>query len=569
MTENVKVHDVFVSYSRKDTGYKNKVRDFLRNEGFVVWTDDHLQPGTPQWEQEIDEAIQSSTTMIVICSPEAKQSEWVGNEIALAHICEARIFPILLRGNETDAVPFRILRNQRVDARHDPDNAIVLVTKALKNFLKRTDTTTKAPPPKQQEQEQGSVVPAYVKTVARIGSADFRTINDAIKNSPEGTRIMVKPGVYREGLILNKSVEIIGDGARDDIILESTDTDVIYMQTDYAVVRGLTIRGRTGTKNLNYYAIDIPKGRLILEDCDITNDSLSSIGIHSAAADPVIRRCVIHDSGQCGIYCYEGARGTIEECEIRANSLAGIEIKEGANMTVTGCELYDGEQVGILVGEDGLGTIVDCNIHNNKLSSIEIKLNANPTIRRCHIHGGHQVGVYFREKSQGLLENCDIYNNAYSGVEVKTDANPVIHDCRIYDGQQSGIMVWENALGTIEFCDIYSNAYSGIEIKTGGDPIIRKCNIHNGIQNGVYVQQNGIGTIEDCEINENGFRGVEIKDGSNPTIRNCRILNNEDQGVWTHNNGRGIVEDCTLRGNKRGAFLIDDDSTLEQRNNIT
>ncbi len=33
-------HDVFLSYSRKDSAIMERLRNFLRSEGLLVWTDE-------------------------------------------------------------------------------------------------------------------------------------------------------------------------------------------------------------------------------------------------------------------------------------------------------------------------------------------------------------------------------------------------------------------------------------------------------------------------------------------------------------------------------------------------
>lgn len=108
---------IFLSYSRKDTEVMVRVRDTLRAEGFVVWTDEELTPGTPQWHKAIEQAISDATGIVVLLSPDSKASQWVANEIAYAYTNDVAIFPILVRGEEREAVPIQLISVQRVDIR--------------------------------------------------------------------------------------------------------------------------------------------------------------------------------------------------------------------------------------------------------------------------------------------------------------------------------------------------------------------------------------------------------------------------------------------------------------------
>ena len=357
--------------------------------------------------------------------------------------------------------------------------------------------------------------------VSKTGKADSTTISDAIKRCPGGRRILVRPGVYSEGLVLDRRVHIVGDGKREDIVIESRSSDGVLMKTDDAVVSGLTLRCRAGEKKREIYAVNIRRGRLVLENCDITSDSLSCVGIHGASADPVIRKCTIHDGKECGVLVYDKGKGTVEDCEIYGNALAGV----------------------------------------------EITTEADPVIRKCRIHDGKSGGVYVHDNGKGTVEDCEIYANALTGVAIRTEADPVIRKCRIHDGKQAGVLVHDNGKGTVENCEIYGNAYGGVEIRTEADPVIRNCRIHDGKQTGVIVHGKGKGTVENCEIYANALTGVAIRTEADPVIRNCKINRNGYQAVWVHKGGRGTVENCDLTGNKLGAWDIEPGGGVQRSGN--
>ncbi|NET54452.1 MAG: hypothetical protein F6K09_39455 [Merismopedia sp. SIO2A8] len=106
--------------------------------------------------------------------------------------------------------------------------------------------------------------------VGKSDTTDYTTIEEAIKNAQPGTKILVQPGIYRESIVIDKPLEILGDGQVSDIVIESTNSNCILMQAEYSIVRGLTLRGcATG--------VLILKGKSILEDCDITNHGYHSL----------------------------------------------------------------------------------------------------------------------------------------------------------------------------------------------------------------------------------------------------------------------------------------------------
>jgi TIR domain len=110
-------HHVFLSYSRKDTRIMQRVRDDLRAAGLSVWTDEGIEPGTNSWKQSIQDSIDNASCLVVILSPDAKKSEWVGRELDYANAQRLSIFPLLSRGNEANAVPLSLISSQFVDIR--------------------------------------------------------------------------------------------------------------------------------------------------------------------------------------------------------------------------------------------------------------------------------------------------------------------------------------------------------------------------------------------------------------------------------------------------------------------
>ena len=134
-TSAANAHHIFLSYSRKDTPVMQRLRDDLREAGLGVWADDNLEPGTSAWEKSISAAIRSAGCLVVILSPDAEQSTWVGRELAMAETLDKRIFPILARGSERDAIPFRLMSHQWVDARHNYAEAFDKLLSAVRKYL--------------------------------------------------------------------------------------------------------------------------------------------------------------------------------------------------------------------------------------------------------------------------------------------------------------------------------------------------------------------------------------------------------------------------------------------------
>ncbi len=250
-------------------------------------------------------------------------------------------------------------------------------------------------------------VPTVV--VSRLGRGDFKTISEAIEKVEEGTRILVQPGIYLEGVIISKAVELVGDGKPGEVVIESRTSNCVQMRTNYAEMRNFTLRCRAGEKDLKY-GVDISQGQLLMENCDISSNSIACLAVHGEGSNPIIRNCKIHHGKASGVHVYESGEGLIEGCDIFGNAYSGVAIKEGGNPTVRNCKIHDGKQPGVHVYESGEGLIEGCDIFGNALAGVEIKEGGNPTVRNCKISKNRE-GLYVLQNGSGTVENCEFSGN--------------------------------------------------------------------------------------------------------------------------------------------------------------
>lgn len=149
---------VFISYSRRDDTAMRRIVAYLRNQGINVWVDNEkLVPGTPIWESEIEKAIKSASAVVVILSPESKNSEWVRREITLADQFRTRIFPVLVRGDEDTSISIRLITSQFVDMRQNEEVGLKSLSSSLSHYLGQAESQKVAVA---TEKYENDVIPA-------------------------------------------------------------------------------------------------------------------------------------------------------------------------------------------------------------------------------------------------------------------------------------------------------------------------------------------------------------------------------------------------------------------------
>jgi hypothetical protein len=106
----------FISYSRVDGQFAQRLASDLRTANVDVWIDQaKLRPGHT-WPREVEAGLQECTFVVVVLSPDAVKSDNVMNEVAYAIDKKKIVLPVLYR--ECD-IPLELIRKHRPDFTSD------------------------------------------------------------------------------------------------------------------------------------------------------------------------------------------------------------------------------------------------------------------------------------------------------------------------------------------------------------------------------------------------------------------------------------------------------------------
>ena len=103
---------VFISYSRKDLDFVEKLASDLKEAGLEVWYDLSNLHGGSRWSKEIASAIRASKFVLIVLSPESVSSKWVEEEFLFASQLNKKIIPLLFKKCE---LPFGYHALQAID----------------------------------------------------------------------------------------------------------------------------------------------------------------------------------------------------------------------------------------------------------------------------------------------------------------------------------------------------------------------------------------------------------------------------------------------------------------------
>lgn len=145
------------------------------------------------------------------------------------------------------------------------------------------------------------------------GGSEFTSICDAVKGAVDGDTVLLRLGRYDEKVTVDKNIEIVSEEGAD--------------QGDVIITGGVVVAANATLRNISVQqSIDIRSGDPKILNCDV---SRGADGIRVGRdCNPSIVGCRIHDaqSGGDGVYFQEGAKGTVENCDIFACRVNGIHV---------------------------------------------------------------------------------------------------------------------------------------------------------------------------------------------------------------------------------------------------
>lgn len=103
---------IFISYSRTDSAFVDRLEANLQSSGFRTWVDRRKLEGGQDWVDQLQEAIDQCQVILVVLSPEAVQSKYVRMEYRYALSQNKLVIPLEYRPLRT--IPIDLHTIQRI-----------------------------------------------------------------------------------------------------------------------------------------------------------------------------------------------------------------------------------------------------------------------------------------------------------------------------------------------------------------------------------------------------------------------------------------------------------------------
>jgi parallel beta-helix repeat protein len=327
-------------------------------------------------------------------------------------------------------------------------------------------------------------------TVDAAGGGDGVTIGEVLETARAGSVIHIRPGVYRERLVLEKPVTLVGEvgGGRPVMIIPPQGSCLTSAMSQVAVL-GLSFGGGDGSKP----CIDLAAGAAELTDNVISGWRGTGLRLRDGST-AIVRKNRFSDIEGVGIQIESGSVVVVEENRIEGSAKAGISVRGGSNPTVTANRIEGSGQAGLVIAGGSAGGYADNVILGGKASGIEVRGGAEPIVVENRIGNAGEAGLYLYEGARGRFAGNRIVGSRLSGVIIAAGAEPVVEGNEIRANGEHGIFVFDGGSGALSQNVIKENKGYGIFLG-----LVSTTKVEDNIVEGnrePQVQQGQVGTEE-------------------------------------------------------------------------
>lgn len=118
---------IFISYSRKDLSFTQKIVDALASNNLETWVDWKSIPKGEKWLEEIYRGIEEADAFLFLISPDSVKSDNCSKEITHAVKNNKRIIPLVVRDADSKIIPSVISERNWIFCRYETDQPEIMI----------------------------------------------------------------------------------------------------------------------------------------------------------------------------------------------------------------------------------------------------------------------------------------------------------------------------------------------------------------------------------------------------------------------------------------------------------
>jgi len=241
----------------------------------------------------------------------------------------------------------------------------------------------------------------------------FDRIQYGINEVNESGTVYVYYGIYYENVVINKTINIFGEGM-DNVVVDGEENDTIFINATGVHMSNFTLRGSL------CHGMRIEGNHNVIDTCHICDIEGSCwglpCGIWLLSPYNTIHDCIISDNNCSGIII-SSYNNTISSCNI-SNNTDGIYLGFGSasNNTIICNRITTNANDGIFLGSSSNYTTITENTIDANTLGIDLITSSSNTITGNTITNSTSEGISIGNSCNNIIRGDIIKNNNYCGI---------------------------------------------------------------------------------------------------------------------------------------------------------
>ena len=430
----------------------------------------------------------------------------------------------------------------------------------------------------------------------------LHTIAAAVALAAPGATVAVRPGTYRENLVITKDVTLVAEEGRGSVTVDGGDGVALLVGAGETVVRGLRLTGA----GAEYPVVQLAGGQLSVQQSEVVGGGV--LAVHAKGGALHMRDSVLSNPSGAGLMLEKGSRATVTACTVADIATSAVVVLTQAELVIRGCTISRVRGAGVVAVGGALGlvegctitavegpavlaregngirladtlldacanpvvvdsgaapSLADCQIANSGGHAVLVSGASNPSLQRCRISGPAGHGVHVSGRSRGSFTDCEVTGAAAAGVVVTEESEVIFSGALVSGCSDTGILVTDGAGGTFDRLTVRDSPV-GVTLRSGADPLLRALTVTGCADAGVLAVDGGGGKIEGGEVSGCGHAALRAGAGSVLRARDT-VLRDGRFAALAAAGGEVELDGCDLSRSTTAAALAEATSRLVLR----
>ncbi|MDR1841879.1 MAG: right-handed parallel beta-helix repeat-containing protein [Holophagales bacterium] len=387
--------------------------------------------------------------------------------------------------------------------------------------------------------------------VGRGGQATCLSLRVALRQAASGAQIRVLPGVYKESIVIDKDVVIVGEnGDPSKVIIETTGPPAVRVKSGRPILKDLTLRS---TQEQIDALVDVVEGHATLKTCLLAALGNCAINVEFGA-EVAMQDCIITGHGR-ELLSVRG-KADLHGGYYSGATKAAVSILKNGQGTLQHVNLGPGDGVGLMLEGQAKASLDDTVIKEFDEGCLELNSTSEIYARNSQFLSSKFAGLIQSGQSKAIMENCQFTQHEGSGVHATGEAEAELKECKLNENIGYGISLLGGGMIMLDSCEISRNREIGVLVHQNGIIRLLQCKIREGQAEGVHCFSNAEANLELCDIRENTRDGIQIESASYVTMKQCVIHDNQGAGMLLEENTDVFLESCVIQKNAAGSISL-------------